>query len=736
MKTAELAAPGDAQSGAQANAPEKVPVVAVIGNPNTGKSSLFNALTGLRQKVANYPGVTVERHTGELFLDGGQVRLVDLPGTYSLAAHSPDEMVTVDVLLGRIADLGHPDAILAVVDASNLRRNLFLVSQAMELDLPMVIALNMDDMAQGMGIGIDVPLLEQRLGVPVIPTVASRGKGMDRLQAELRKSLAAAEAPAFRLLPELKQAAEALSAELRVAGPNPAYLTERALVDEGGYAEQRLMERHGEPARSALERVRKHNSDGRSLAAMEAHARYAWIGTVLDGVLTHTPMPKRWSERIDSLFAHPLWGSLLFLFIMATVFQAVFLWAAPLMGWIDSASGALTSVVQRYLPDGALASLLGDGVIAGVGSVLIFLPQILILSAFIILLEDSGYLARAAFLMDRVMRWCGLSGQSFIPMLSSFACAVPGIMATRVISDPRDRIATIIAAPFMTCSARLPVYALLIAAFVPRQTYLHGWVNLQGLVLLALYLLGIFGGVLTAFLLKHTLLRGPTPSFLMELPPYRWPNPRSVLLRLLDRGKAFVVRAGTVIFTIAVVAWALAYFPKSAELDAEYAERIAQVGQSATGEPRDALLAGLQNELASAHLEQSYIGRMGHAVAPLFSPLGWDWKVTSAVIASFPAREVAVAVLGTLYAVGAEVEAEDKRLITRIRGATWPDGRGVFTIGVTLGLMVFYAFCLQCAATVATIRRETNSWRWPLLAWVYMTTLGYLGAFVCVQVFS
>jgi ferrous iron transport protein B len=423
----------------------------------------------------------------------------------------------------------------------------------------------------------------------------------------------------------------------------------------------------------------------------------------------------------------------LFVLVMATVFQAVFSWATPLMDLIDGATTALADAARSVLPEGALTSLLVDGAIAGVGSVVVFLPQILILFAFIILLEDTGYMPRVAFLIDRLMRMCGLSGQSFIPMLSSFACAVPGIMATRVIPERRDRLATIMAAPFMTCSARLPVYALLIGAFVPDLHYLGGFVNLQGLVLLGLYLLGILAGVFTALLMKRTVLRGPTPTFLIELPPYRLPNWRSVLLRLLERGRIFLTRAGTVIFTVAVVIWALAYFPRSEEAAARYDAERTQAMASLDGTDLERRLREVDNDETAAHLENSYLGRMGKFVAPAFAPLGWDWKVSAAVIAGFPAREVVVAVLGTIYAVGADVNEEDDALIGRLRSAEWPDGRPVFTVPMAIGLLVFYAFCLQCAATIAMIRRETNSWGWASFAWIYMTGMGYLGALAVYQ---
>jgi ferrous iron transport protein B len=414
---------------------------------------------------------------------------------------------------------------------------------------------------------------------------------------------------------------------------------------------------------------------------------------------------------------------------MAVVFQAVFAWATPLMDAIDAATAATGVWVASILPAGALASLISDGVIAGVGSVIVFLPQIMILFLFIIVLEDSGYLARAAYLMDRLMHSVGLSGQSIIPMISSFACAVPGIMATRVIPNRRDRIATILAAPFMTCSARLPVYALLIAAFVPASSI--GWFNLQGIVLFGLYLLGIIAGVLTALLLKQTALRGPKPAFALMLPEFRKPNLRTVAIQMLGRVRIFLRRAGTVIFTVAVMVWALAYYPRSADVQHELAAAEATAVARLSG----AELAGerqrLANEAAAAQLEQSWLGRAGKFVEPVFAPLGWDWKISAAVIAGFPAREVVVAVLGTVYAVGDE--ADEATLSQRLRSASWPDGSPVFTLPMVLGLLVFYACCLQCAATLAVIRRETNSWRWPLFAWCYMTAIGYSGALLVFQ---
>jgi ferrous iron transport protein B len=441
------------------------------------------------------------------------------------------------------------------------------------------------------------------------------------------------------------------------------------------------------------------------------------------------PAITTWGTRTAAFFNQPVPGTLGLFVVMAIVFQAVFAWATPLMDAIDNGTAILSGVISSSLPDGAIASFLADGVIAGVGSVIIFLPQILILFLFIIFLEDSGYLARAAYLMDRTMRSVGLSGQSIIPMISSFACAVPGIMATRVIPNRRDRIATIIAAPFMTCSARLPVYALLIAAFVPQDNV--GFLNLQGIVLCGLYLLGIVAGLGTALLMRRTALRGPKPTFALMLPEFRRPNLRTVLMQLAGRAMIFLKRAGTVIFAVAVVVWALAYYPRSAEIQSALAQDQSTAAATLSGEALSIESDRLDNEAAAMQLEQSWLGRAGKTIAPIFSPLGWDWKVSAAVIASFPAREVVVAVLGTVYAVGDE--ADESNLTERLTSATRPDGSAVFTLPMVIGLLIFYACCLQCAATIAVIRRETGGWRWPAFAWAYMTSLGYLGAFLAYQ---
>ena len=453
---------------------------------------------------------------------------------------------------------------------------------------------------------------------------------------------------------------------------------------------------------------------------------------MLDKVQKRAPAYVSWRTRLTDFLNRPVPGTIGLFVVMAVVFQAVFAWATPIMDVIDAATAGLGASVHDTFGDGAFASLIADGVIAGVGSVVIFLPQILILFLFIILLEDSGYLARAAYLLDRAMRSVGLSGQSIIPMISSFACAVPGIMATRVIPNRRDRIATILAAPFMTCSARLPVYALLIAAFVPAQKV--GFMNLQGLVLFGLYLFGIVAGILTALLMRKTALRGPKPPFALMLPEFRRPNLQTVLIQLLGRARVFLYRAGTVIFTVAVIVWVLAYYPRAEDLSVDVEQQRTLAAMTLSGEALGEEYQRIENVAAAAQMEQSWLGRAGRFVEPVFAPLGWDWRVSSAVIAGFPAREVVIAVLGTVYAVGDD--ADDATLSSRLRSSTWPDGRRVFTLPMVIGLLIFYACCLQCAATLAVIRRETNTWRWPVFAWAYMTSIGYLGALIAFQLGS
>lgn len=722
-----------------------MPTIAILGNPNVGKTAIFNALTGLNQTTANYAGVTVARKYGEVRLNGLTARLVDLPGAYSLAARSPDEMIVTDVLLGQRREEDPIDGLLIVVDASNLERNLYFLSQLMELELPTLVALNMTDVARRRHIHVDVDALSEALGVPVVPTCAATGKGIETLRVRFERLSKGDIAPVSAVcrFPEQEHSAiQHLAEELKkhegaLHRSVPLLEMVRLLVDEGGEAERRLTRLLGPSFEARLREIRREAWGTGPLATQEAQARYAWAQEVMRKCVSRPAQRVRTrSEKIDDLLTHRIWGTLFFVGTMLLLFQSIYTWAAPVMDFIDGAVAALGNYVGAQLPQGMLQSLVVDGMIAGVGGVVIFLPQILLLSLFIALLEDCGYMARAAFLMDKLLSWCGLSGQSFIPMLTSFACAVPGVMATRTIGDRRDRMTTILVAPLMSCSARLPVYVIMIAAFVPAVQVL-GIFNLQGVTLFAMYLLGILVAAPVAWTLKKTIFKGPTPPLLLEMPSYKIPQPRTVGLKVYREGREFLVRAGTLIFAVSIIVWALAYFPRPASIAEQYEAQRAQVeSQPLDPAEKEEALAALDEAEAGDYLRGSFLGLAGHAIEPLFLPLGWDWRIATATIASFPAREIIVATLGTLFNLGADEDETSESLRDTLQHATWPDGRKLFTLPVALSIMVFFALCMQCAATLMTIYRETRQARWPLLTFSYMTILAYIGAFVTYQVAS
>ena len=719
--------------------------VALIGNPNTGKTTLFNALTGLKQHVGNYPGVTVERKVGTLQLDEQtRIDLVDLPGTYSLAARSPDEMIAVDVLLGQQDGAEKIDVVLAIADASNPERNFYLISQLCELNLPVVIALNMIDVAESKGLEIDADKIASALGTAVIPICANKGKNLDRLRAALKSALNERKAPAGPLpafSAEMKGEIDSLMHELQA---QTAKLNRhvnrleafRVLVDKGGYAEQRLQKLLGADFTANLDSHRQKASKI-PLPAEEVRVRYAWVKEILSGAVKRPAQPPATrSDAIDKVLTHWFSGTLIFAGMMMIVFQSIFRWSTPLMDLISELFDKLGESVGASMAEGALKSLVCDGVIAGAGGVLVFLPQICILFLFIAILEDCGYMSRAAFLMDRLLSHAGLSGKSFIPMLSSFACAVPGVMSTRTIENWRDRLTTILVAPLMSCSARLPVYYIMIAAFIPERNVAGGWLSLQGLTLFGMYGVGILVAVPIAWLLKKTLLKGETPPFLIELPSYKMPDWRTVLLRVYDRGKAFVLRAGTIILAVSVVVWALSYFPHDPEIGKSFDLQRDAVNASADNdEIKKSKLDDIDKAESGEYLRQSYFGAIGRTVEPVFKPLGWDWRISMAAIASFPAREVIVATLGTIFNLGNNEDEESQSLREALQRATWDESpRKLFNIPVALSIMVFFALCSQCAATLATIKRETNGWKWPLFSFTYMTALAYFGAMLAYNV--
>ncbi len=723
--------------------------VAVIGNPNTGKSTLFSALTGMHARIGNYPGVTVEKKIGCVDHEGHCLNLVDLPGTYSLSPRSLDEMVSVDVLLGRQLDVGQIDVVLCIVDASNLERNLYVVSQVLDIGLPTVLVLNMWDVAEDRGISIDVAVLAQRLGIPVLTCEAHKRTNIAAIKSAL---VSAAQQPArtpLRLFPAgFYHEIDALRSET-TAGKNvlPDFLLERLLLDAGGYIEQWQLKQHSHelPARLTAARERL-KASGCKIPAVEAKVRYAWARQLLSGVVQQpTERPVTATDKLDRFFTHKVWGLVVFCLVMLTVFLTIYLGADPLMGMLETGQSAIGKTIGAWIPDGPFRSLVVDGVIAGIGGVVVFVPQIALLFLFIAILEDCGYLARAAFLMDKLMVKVGLSGKSFVPLMSSFACAIPGIMATRVIENRRDRFVTILVAPLMSCSARLPVYVLLIGAFIPDLWY----GALQGLTLFAMTFLGAVVAIPVAWILKKTFFKGETPPFVMELPSYKWPSPRIVLSRVYDRVKSFIVRAGTLIFATNVLVWAAAYYPGDhveerrlqAEVDALKEQHAAVIesyeaaDKEIRGEPPAEVIAveaaqDVVNKESQRLLEISYLGRAGKTMEPVFLPLGWDWRIGVGVLASFPAREVIVATLGTIYSLGGDVDAENEQLRSALQSATWPDGRPIYTIPVALSVMVFFALCAQCASTLMVIRRETAHWGWAAFTFGYMTILAYAGAWI------
>ena len=713
--------------------------VALIGNPNTGKSTLFNALCGGKARIGNFPGVTVEKKIGKYRFGESDITLVDLPGTYSLSPRSADEMVSVDVLLGRRSDCPSPDAVVCIVDASNLERNLYLFSQIRDLNLPTVLVLNMWDVASSRGIQINPEQLEEHLGVKVVTTSAHRRDGIDTVSNSILNVIENKSEPPPKLFPEefyseVDQLGEWLQSH--EGKTLHLYLRERMLLDVKGASEDAIDTDDSQELKDYLGEARARlAASGCRVPAVETRVRYDWIRQQLDGVMTRSENDQRQStsDRIDKILTHRFFGVLVFAALMFLVFQAIYTLAVPFMDLVELGQGWLSDFVSGLMGPGSLRSLLVDGIIAGVGSVIIFLPQIVLLFAFISLLEDCGYMARAAFLMDKLMTRVGLSGKSFLPLMSSFACAIPGVMATRVIENRRDRMVTMLVAPLMSCSARLPVYVLMIYTFIPAGLFL-GFLDTRGVVLFAMYSLGALVAIPIAWILKKTFFKGETPPFVMELPPYKWPSPRIVFDRVYDRSKAFVIRAGTLIFAVTVIVWALGYFPGDRTEEHKLITQIEQLEETDPDSEKLEELSTQHNLMSGELIRESYLGRMGQAIEPVVRPLGWDWRIGIGAIASFPAREVIIATMGTIFSLGSDVDEENSGLKDALAAATWPDGSPLFTIPVALSIMVFFALCAQCGATLMVIRRETNSWRWPIFTFLYMTGLAYVAALLTYQI--
>ncbi len=734
--TEATASPSAGRAAPASRASRAVRRVAIAGNPNAGKSTLFNALSGSRVRVGNYPGVTVDRRSAAASFPGAPpAEVVDLPGTYSLTARSAEEQVAVDALLAPGGE--HPDAVVAVVDATTLARGLYLVLQLRETGIPCVVALNMMDEARARGVEIDVAALERALGAPVAPIAAARGEGLDALRAEVGDVLASptAAAPPEAFPAALEDDVVAVGVAVKTSLPELRDSVVRA------YAAWALLslgddELVGVPAsvRDAVAAVRARcEASGRDLDRELIAARYDRVDAIVAAAVRHAragePTP---TERIDRVLTHPIAGLGVFAVVMAIVFEALFSWSEPLVGLVEAGITAAQDLVGRTIPPGPFAELLRDGVIAGVGNVVVFVPQIALLFLFITFLEDSGYLARVAFVIDRVMSGVGLHGRAFVPLLSGFACAVPAVLSTRTIENRRDRLITMMALPLMSCSARLPIYVLVVATVFADAPRVGGVVSVGAVVLFAMYALSVVATLGAAAALRRTVLPGPRPTLVLELPPYRWPLARNVIRAVVDRVRAFLVDAGTIILALTVVLWALLTYPRDGEVLARgEAERVA-ARASLEGEALDARLAEIDGEERAGLMARSAAGRIGHVIEPALEPLGFDWRLGVGILGAFAAREVFVSTLGIVFGIE-EADETSVPLREALAGATRPDGTPLLTPLVGVSLMVFFVLACQCMSTIAVVRRESGSWRYPLLMLAYMSALAYAASLAVYQ---
>ncbi len=683
--------------GGGASAHAALTTVVLIGNPNTGKSTLFNRLTGSRQRVGNYPGITVARKSGEMKVGGVTVEVVDLPGAYSLAASSPDERIACDVLMGRTGEA--PALAVCTIEAAHLQRGLFLACQVADLGVPLILAVNFMDEAKAKGFEFDLALLSSRLGVPVVGLSARSGHGVDDLREAIQAGI---NQPQRMTLPAWSVGVDAATTFLAAEIPSNHRLSEpeirrilfdhdSALFDVVGYPK-------GQRA-NLLARAREYITEGHPLAH-ESTVHHQHLTAMLEGVISRQSLPQK-PSRVDRLLTHPVFGLIVFAAFMFLVFQAIYSLATPAMDGIEAGFAWLAEIFGAWLePLPVFQSLVCDGILAGVGGVLVFLPQIFLLFFFVSLMEDTGYMARAAFLMDKLFGWCGLNGKSFVPLLSSYACAIPGLYATRTIEDPKARLLTILIAPLMSCSARLPVYLLMIGAFVAP---VYG-PTVAALTLFAFHVLGLAVALPVAWIVNRWILKIPAHPFVLEMPPYRYPVPRDVLWRVWLGGRDFLQRAGGIILALSIVIWALLSFPKT------------------------------QTDEPAVQIENSYLGRAGKAIQPVFAPAGYDWKLTIGVLASFPAREVIVSTLGIIYRL--EGDEDLPSLAEAMRSEKWTSGprigQPVFTLATALSLMVFFALCMQCASTLAVTAREAG-FRYAVITFVYMTALAWIGGVITFQ---
>jgi ferrous iron transport protein B len=694
--------------------------IALVGNPNTGKSTLFNILTGLNQKIGNFPGITVDKKVGFCKLGADkQAEVIDLPGTYSLYPKSRDERIAFQVLADT-TNSSYPDVVVVVVDATNLRRNLLLFTQVADLNIPVILALNMTDMAKKEGIDIDVDKLSERLGVQVVAISARSNVGIQ----ELKQAIINTNIPT-----QLK------GADIHALAPEAIQHTKELLSSNNEYLCMQVLHQHEhlgvytEIEHEALEEIKSSNNfESNKLQAAETIARYRYLSTVLSGVVVDTGAVRKFafSDKLDAVLTHKVWGFIIFILILFFIFNSIFSWSEYPMELIENGFLWLSDYGHAHFPPGLLTNLFFDGILAGLGGILIFIPQIAILFAFISVLEDTGYMSRVTFMMDKIMRKFGLSGKSVVPMIGSLACAVPSIMSARNIENWKDRIITIMVSPLVSCSARLPVYTLLISLIIPDKMLL-GFINLQGLTLMAMYVISIVAAVLVAMVMKFLIKAKEKSYFIMELPVYRMPRWKNVAFTMFEKSKTFVLEAGKVIIAISIILWVLATYgpPKRfAEIDRKYDQLEQSKDQNTVNT--------IERDRSAEKLENSYAGILGHTIEPVIKPLGFDWKIGIALVTSFAAREAFVGTMATIYSVdGAE---QGSTIRNKMLAAKNPDtGLPVFTFATGFSLMLFYAFAMQCMSTVAVVYRETKSWRWPSIQLVYMTCLAYVASLIAFQ---
>jgi len=697
--------------------------VALVGNPNTGKSTLFNRLTGLNQKIGNFPGITVDKKTGYTKLvDGKDAEVIDLPGTYSLYPKSNDESIVFQVLADK-ANNSHPDVIVLIVDASNLKRNMLLFSQVADLGIPMILALNMTDLSDKQGIYIHVDKLAKKLGVQVIPISARNNVGIDKLKAAITYTN--------------KVATQINAVEINYLAPEAIDAIKQKINSDNDYYALQILHQHehltffSEQEQIEIEEIEQSNHfESSKIQAAETIARYKYLSTILADVVIDKGTAEKFSfsDKLDSILTHKIWGFAIFLLILFVIFNAIFAWSSYPMDWIESGFGFITEKGHEYLPSGMLTDLVLDGIIAGLGGIFVFIPQIAILFAFISILEDTGYMARVTFMMDKIMSKVGLNGKSVVPMIGGLACAVPSIMAARNIENWKDRMITIMVTPLISCSARLPVYILLISLIIPSKTIL-GIISLQGLALMVMYLISFVAAILVAWVMKLIIKAKEKSYFIMELPVYRMPRWKNVFYTMYEKSKTFVFEAGKVIIAISIILWVMASFgPGNRFKNIETKYQTALLDTAKTEH--------VKTLIATEKLENSYVGILGHWIEPAIRPLGYDWKIGIGLITSFAAREAFVGTMATIYSVdGGDEDTSTirERMASSVNSKT---GLAVYSFATGISLMLFYAFAMQCMSTVAIVYRETKGWKWPVIQLAYMTAMAYFAALIAYQLLS